>query len=1152
MLSAVPFLGGSGQLLPATWRQAFHDLANPPLRLRLWLITPYCFKFARSVYPVAEFRSREPKLPARIMAMGSDTTRSFELSARMEQLEDRLAMSADPLGGLLGGAIEHHVLVEDPPSLVHHQESTPDFWIENTDEELMDKHLWEIGQALANAHEQTGLSDVRSDFGFSGVGQTVAVIDSGIAYDHFALGGGFGENYRVVGGWDFTGENDADPYDDGPEGSHGTHVAGIVGGTGSTHTGVAPGVDLVGLRVFDDAGAGYFSWVESALNWVHDNRSNFENPITAVNLSLGVASWNSDSIPAWASLEDEFAQLEADGIFIAVSAGNSFSSFNEAGLSYPAASSYVVPVMSVDDNGNLSYFSQRHTRAIAAPGRTIVSTVPDYAGNENGITDDYASFSGTSMASPYVAGASVIIREAMEFAGYTNITQDTIYDHMMATADSFFDSVTNQWYSRLNMSSAISTLMPTDDYGSSAAAAYDLGTLSGTSSISGVIGELSDVDYFTFTAGGTGTVTFEAVNTTHDLQATWNGTGTVSGPSNEIYTINVIAGQDYTVGFGSSAGLGYFDLEVTAESFFTFTDWGSVSFTELEDIAVAGETWYRVEASITGYLTVEAMFDIGAGAVSLDLYSDEMQQIDQGNTANDISRVDTYATTGDEFYVCVLGSNVEVDFRLSNLVAISGTTVLVEGTSEDDQFSFAAGGTHTISVNGVSYDFAATSITDVQFDGGAGADSIVIIGTSAYEEATLHFGSAVVVGTGYAVDAQNVEQVRFYGVGGGDRAYMFDSSGDDVFVMRPNYGLVQGEGFEGRVYDCYRIYAYASEGYDNAYLYDSDGNDIYWSDPTQAKLYGTNFHNLAEGLDRTFGYSSGGEDKAYLNDSTGDDIFWSDPERAKLYGANYHNLALGFGRVYADASEGYDRAYFYDSDGDDIYWSDPNLAKLYGMNFHNQVENFDRTYGYASEGKDRAYLKDSAGDDVFWSDPERAKLYGANYHNLVGYFDRVYAEASEGYDKAYLFDSDGNDIYWSDSTRAKLYGANFHNLVDYFDRTYSYASEGNDKAYLNDSTGKDTFWSDATLSKLYGEGFHNLTKGFDAVCAYSENDSDKAIFKSTSGNDQITGLDNVALLAFEDSSVTVFDFEKVEAIDLSGEMSVDIGATDYLFELIGS
>ncbi len=85
-------------------------------------------------------------------------------------------------------------------------------------------------QAVEYAHNELGLT---------GLGQTVAIIDSGIAYDHYALGGGWGANYRVVGGWDFA-ENDANPYDDAPGGFHGTHVAGIVGSDDTEFTGVAP------------------------------------------------------------------------------------------------------------------------------------------------------------------------------------------------------------------------------------------------------------------------------------------------------------------------------------------------------------------------------------------------------------------------------------------------------------------------------------------------------------------------------------------------------------------------------------------------------------------------------------------------------------------------------------------------------------------------------------------------------------------------------------------------------------------------------------------------------------------------------------------------------------------------------------------------
>lgn len=286
--------------------------------------------------------------------------------------------------------------------------------------------------------------------GLSGAGQTIAVIDSGVAYDHLSLAGA----YR--GGWDFT-ENDNDPYDDGSTG-HGTAVTGVAVANHATHSGLAPGADLLSLRVINDAGTVYFSWVEDALNWVIENRTAYESPITTVNLSLG-APWNSDEPPDWAMLEDEFATLNEAGVFISVSAGNDFSEYGQPGLDYPASSPHVVAAMSVKASGSLSGFSQRHPTAIAAVGEGVHTTRPDHLGDNDGVGDDWARYSGTSFAAPYVAGASMLIREAMEGLGYENVNQDVIYDHMRATADSFFDSATELTYRRLDLDTALGSLL---------------------------------------------------------------------------------------------------------------------------------------------------------------------------------------------------------------------------------------------------------------------------------------------------------------------------------------------------------------------------------------------------------------------------------------------------------------------------------------------------------------------------------------------------------------------------------------------------------------------------------------------------------------------------------------------------------------------
>ena len=281
------------------------------------------------------------------------SSQSTRREVHVQLCERRLVLSAQMLFDVLGDhAIQMHGNQDPFPAV----------------ESNLGSAVTTLGSA---AHNLSGWTQMEQQFGLTGKGQTVAVIDSGIAWDHVALGKGFGAGYRVVGGWDFTEENDANPYDDGPSGYHGTHVAGIIGSDDKTRTGVAPDVDLVALRVFNDSGQSNMAWVEKALQWVHTNRNTFENPITTVNLSLG-ATWNSST------LEDELKILHDDGIVITASAGNSFKSTNAPGLSYPAASNYVLPVASVDDDGQMSDFSQRSDRVIAAPGRGILSTVPDH------------------------------------------------------------------------------------------------------------------------------------------------------------------------------------------------------------------------------------------------------------------------------------------------------------------------------------------------------------------------------------------------------------------------------------------------------------------------------------------------------------------------------------------------------------------------------------------------------------------------------------------------------------------------------------------------------------------------------------------------------------------------------------------------------
>lgn len=1080
----------------------------------------------------------------------------FDWKGSIETLEDRRVMSADPLLN----SIEHHYFEEDEaPQIEHQLVSEPDFWLDPDNLISVEDQLNEIEQTLYSAHNTTGLNSVVSNYGFTGIGQTVAVIDSGIAYDHFALGGGFGANYRVVGGWDFTGENDANPYDDGPEGSHGTHVAGIIGGTAGQDKGVAPGVDLVALRVFDDAGNGFFSWVENALRWVIQNHDSFENPITAINLSLGVSSWNSNTIPSWSTLEDEFQQIEAMGIFIAVSAGNSYASWNTPGLGYPAASPYVVPVMSVTDAGVLAGYSQRDTRAIAAPGSGIRSTVPDYKGNNNGITDDYANFSGTSMASPYIAGASVLIRQAMEFVGRTNITQDMIYDHMMATGTSFVDSSTGLTFKRLNLGAAISALMPTDDYGSTTGTAYNLGSLSGAQTRSGLISTLTDVDYFRFTATSTGRVTFAASGMTHEMDAAWtlaNGSGTLTD-NGDTFSFDVVAGQTYTVGLSSSGGLGYYDLEVASQNTFTYTDWGNVSYSQLNGLTAAGETWYRVAASQTGYITVESMFGTQSGQLNLQLYNaDRTQLISTGNAANGCSRVDTYATAGQEFYVCVVGTNSDVDYRLSNLVSVSGTVVNVAGTSGNDTITFAAGTTHTLTVNGVIHTFASNAVNTFNINGSSGTDSITFTGTSGVENATLNVGSLAVTGTGLTLTASSFESITVQSGGGADRADFYDSAGDDNLTTTPTTATLVGSGYSNRTEGFAQNWAWTSTGRDIAYTYDSAGDDLFRQWSTHFVSSGTGFFNYGRGFDDSWAYSSTGNDQAILYDSAGDDLFRAWTTHAVYSGPGFVNYIRGYDNVQAYATQGNDRAMFYDSAADDLMKMWSNQAVMLGTGYFNYVTNFDRVEAFATTGNDRAYFYDSAGADWFRAWATESVMMGTGFFNYAGRFDSIYAYATTNNDRADFFAATANDVFSSLPTYSTMTGSGFYNYGNGFKNVYSFPVAGTSQVDSSELTSQLSYSVNQTFveSSLSNINYTYQNPTLRLVRSISSNDSPKSSYFETLGERDTTteiihgSLSNRAYLSrsiavynwADDSSGADDDERAVRALDHVLEVFSDL------------
>ena len=295
------------------------------------------------------------------------------------------------------------------------------------------------------------LDDFRADPRFAGIdgsGYSIAILDTGIDLDHpfFGPDADFnGVADRIAYQYDFA-DGDADASD---VNGHGSNVASITASQDPTYTGMAPGADLIILKVFGDSGGGDFGMVESALQWVVANAAAYN--IVSINMSLGDGGNYTSPISLY-GLGDELADLTAAGVMTVVAAGNDFYEHSSAqGVSYPAADPNCVAVSAVWDANNggpyywsggaidyttgtdrLVSFSQRHATMtdISAPGAMITGA------NTSGGTSSYA---GTSQASPHIAGIAALAQQLAEQALGRRLTLAEFRDVLEASGQTIHD-----------------------------------------------------------------------------------------------------------------------------------------------------------------------------------------------------------------------------------------------------------------------------------------------------------------------------------------------------------------------------------------------------------------------------------------------------------------------------------------------------------------------------------------------------------------------------------------------------------------------------------------------------------------------------------------------------------------------------------------
>lgn len=217
----------------------------------------------------------------------------------------------------------------------------------------------------------------------TGRGVSVAVLDTGIKTTH--------EDLNIAGGKSFVDGINSFEDDNG----HGTHVAGVIGASDNEVgvVGVAPNVELYSVKVLNSEGDGKYSDIISGLEWV------IKNNIQVVNMSFGSAIESKES----KAFEKALKEVYKNNIVLVSSAGNTGDIENKKGtITYPASSSSVIAVGAIDPNHYRFYFSSYGKELeLMAPGVSIYSTS----------LEGYSYKSGTSLASPYVAGIAALMLE---------------------------------------------------------------------------------------------------------------------------------------------------------------------------------------------------------------------------------------------------------------------------------------------------------------------------------------------------------------------------------------------------------------------------------------------------------------------------------------------------------------------------------------------------------------------------------------------------------------------------------------------------------------------------------------------------------------------------------------------------------------------
>lgn len=248
---------------------------------------------------------------------------------------------------------------------------------------------------------------------YQGKGIVVAILDTGCQIDHPDL------KNRIIGGKNFTPDYSGDPNNFFDNNGHGTHVAGTIAAdaSGGGILGVAPAASLLIGKVLDSDGSGSYASIIKGIEWAIKWRGANGEKVRIISMSLG-GSEGTDALHA------AIKKAVDKNIVVVCAAGNEGDENEDTfEFSYPGSYNEVIEIGAVGYDRNLAYFSNNNTEVDAvAPGVDILSTYPG---------GRYARLSGTSMATPHVAGVLALLIEKSEKEFARSFTESEIYSQLI-------------------------------------------------------------------------------------------------------------------------------------------------------------------------------------------------------------------------------------------------------------------------------------------------------------------------------------------------------------------------------------------------------------------------------------------------------------------------------------------------------------------------------------------------------------------------------------------------------------------------------------------------------------------------------------------------------------------------------------------------